>query len=239
MNRQIMLNIEKTLKRNGRNSKNCTLVAVSKTRTFAEINQLYQSGITQFGENYVQEGLEKINAARAQDINDLTWHMIGPVQSNKAKTVAQSFDWIQSLSSEKLAVLLNKHRPDDKAKLQVCLQINIDQAPSKNGLAPSVETLLAFIQRLTPLESLQLRGFMVMPDAATEQQTLALFTQAKILFDAVKAAMPAELAEKFDTLSMGMSGDYLHAIEAGSTMVRIGTALFGARQAQEKPIKRG
>jgi len=229
MLQQINQQIIKSLDQSGRIGQKVTLIAVSKTRSLAEILKVYEQGVFNFGENYVQEAVEKIQAAQIAGINDIHWHMVGPVQSNKAKQVADAFDWIHSLSSLRLAKRLNRFRAK-QPPLNCCLQVNIDRAPTKNGVDPDDEIVLEFAQAFEAFAGLKLRGLMVMPD--THEQTQCAFNQAFKLFERIKLRLSAKNAENFDTLSMGMSGDYGLAIEAGSTMVRIGIAIFGPRSTQ-------
>ncbi|QDE30477.1 YggS family pyridoxal phosphate-dependent enzyme [Shewanella polaris] len=198
------------------------LLAVSKTKPISDIIAAYQAGQRQFGENYVQEGETKINALQA-DYPDIEWHFIGPLQSNKTKIIAEHFDWIHTLSRDKIAQRLNEQRPSNKPPLNVCIQVNISQEESKSGVnAADVATLALTI---TSLPHLTLRGLMAIPtatdDVHIQQQE---FSQLKQLFDQLKQQYPS-----VDTLSMGMSGDMDIAIANGSTMVRIGSAIFGQR----------
>ncbi|MDO4223660.1 MAG: YggS family pyridoxal phosphate-dependent enzyme [Acinetobacter sp.] len=194
------------------------LLAVSKTQSADKIRALYDVGQRAFGENYVQEAIDKI-----QQLNELAieWHFIGHVQRNKTKLLAEHFAWVQGVDRLLIAERLSQQRPSHLPALNICLQVNIDNQASKDGCLPSeVADLVAQISRL---DGVRLRGLMVIP--APDYH--AAFEQAKALFEQVKAqhAQPQD----WDTLSMGMSGDLHHAIAAGSTMVRIGTALFGER----------
>ena len=199
------------------------LLAVSKTWPSDAIRQANQAGQGIFGENYLQEALKKI-----VDLADLSieWHFIGPIQSNKTKDIATHFDWVQSVDRAKIAQRLAAQRPQNFPSLNICIQINIDDEASKSGVA--ITELFSFAEQISQLDRLVLRGLMIIP-AKTEnvdQQRLSL-KKAHHLFE--------QLAEKYptvDTLSMGMSADMIPAIEEGSTMVRIGTALFGQRTAK-------
>ena len=201
------------------------LLAVSKTWPASRLRELAEAGQTRFGENYLQEALEKIAA-----LDDLTleWHFIGPVQSNKTREIAVHFDWVQSVDRLKIAQRLSAQRPQHKTPLNICLQVNIDNEPSKSGVQP--EKLLELAAAVSQLDNLCLRGLMVIPAIAeTEEKQLDTFGRAQQLFSELKIAHP-----EADTLSMGMSADMQAAITQGSTMVRIGTALFGERHTPDK-----
>ncbi|KGQ61213.1 YggS family pyridoxal phosphate-dependent enzyme [Gallibacterium anatis] len=202
-----------------------TLLAVSKTKPFADILKAYHAGQRQFGENYVQEGVEKIQLAQQQNLNDITWHLIGPLQSNKTRIVAEHFDWVQTIDRVKIAERLSQQRPDHLQPLQVLIQINISDENSKSGITPQQMEELA--QQIINLPKLQLRGLMAIP-APTEDinQQTAVFNQMKVLLQQLQQRFPQQ---KIDTLSMGMTDDMQTAIACGSTMVRIGTAIFGKR----------
>ncbi|WP_088329904.1 YggS family pyridoxal phosphate-dependent enzyme [Lacimicrobium sp. SS2-24] len=198
------------------------LLAVSKTKPIEDIRCAYEAGQRLFGENYVQEGVEKIQAL--DDLTDIQWHFIGPLQSNKTRAVATHFDWMQSLDRIKIAKRLNDQRPEDKPPLQVLIQINISHDQRKSGLENDTE-LFALAEQIAALPNLNLRGLMAIPAAGLDDaQQLAVFIRMRRLFDGLRARFP-----QADTLSMGMSGDMHNAIKAGSTMVRLGTAIFGAR----------
>jgi hypothetical protein len=201
------------------------LLAVSKTWPAEKLRLAAEAGQRQFGENYLQEALSKIN--ELADLN-LTWHFIGPIQSNKTKEIAQHFDWVQSIDRLKIAKRLNEQRPKSKLPLQICIQINIDDEDSKSGI--SADQLMTFATEMQQFENLQLRGLMFIPAKSTDpQQQLQTFKVAHNLFTHLQAEF-----ENIDTLSMGMSGDMEAAINAGSTMVRVGTALFGQRNTKPK-----
>ncbi|WGE56398.1 YggS family pyridoxal phosphate-dependent enzyme [Actinobacillus equuli] len=208
------------------NRTNVRLLAVSKTKPVEAIEEAITAGQTAFGENYVQEGVEKI-AYFAQQSN-LEWHFIGPLQSNKTRLVAENFDWIQTVDRLKIAERLNAQRPENKAPLNVLIQINISDEDSKSGIQP--EELDALAKEISQLPNLRLRGLMAIPkpESEAEQQKIAL-RKMQQLFDRLQAEF-----EGIDTLSMGMSDDMQSAIECGSTMVRIGTAIFGARDYSAK-----
>ncbi len=200
------------------------LLAVSKTWGPDAVREAFAAGQTRFGENYIQEAVTKI--AALQDL-PLEWHCIGPIQSNKTALVAAHFDWVHSIDRLKIAQRLNDQRPADLPPLQVCLQVNVDGGENKSGVPP--EEALALAIQVAALPRLCLRGLMVIPEPAVDYAgQLAVCTQAKALFDAiVAAAVPG--APHFDTLSMGMTADLEAAVAAGSTLVRVGTAIFGVR----------
>lgn len=200
-----------------------TLLAVSKTFGPEAVREAYAAGQTAFGENYIQEAVEKMGLLAGLP---LQWHCIGPIQSNKTRLVAQHFHWAHTVDRLKIAQRLSEQRPADLPPLQVCLQVNIDGGASKSGVAP--EETLELARSVAQLPRLQLRGLMTIPDPVpgyTDQ--LAVHRRARAVFDSLReAGLP------LDTLSMGMTGDLEAAIEAGSTMVRVGTAIFGGRPAK-------
>ena len=204
----------------GRAPESVRLLAVSKTRSAAEIRRLHAFGIGAFGENYVDEA-----AAKAPELADLAlqWHFIGPLQSNKTQRVAALFDWVQSVDREKLVRRLAEQRPAERPPLNILIQVNIDAEPQKSGCAPEqVDRLADFI---LDHPQLALRGLMAIPSADNGPAAgRAAFNRMRALFDTL-----ATRATGIDTLSLGMSNDLEAAIESGSTLVRIGTALFGAR----------
>ena len=201
-----------------------TVIAVTKTQPPEVVREDYASGLTIVGENRVQEAVEK--AASLTDL-PLEWHLIGPLQNNKTRIVAEYFDWVQSLDALKTAQRLSAQRPADLPDLQICIQVNVDGAATKSGVAPQdVPDLALAIQALPRL---RLRGLMSIPNPQDSLlQTLALHARVHDLLHKLNQH-PAFAALPLDTLSMGMSGDMHEAIAAGSTMVRIGTAIFGAR----------
>ena len=204
----------------GRDVQSVTLLAVSKTVDADAVRRALAAGQRVFAENYVQEAVDKIQALR-QPL--LQWHCIGPVQSNKTRLVAGHFDWLQSLDRLKIAQRLDAQRPPDLPPLQVCIQVNTDGGPTKAGVAP--EALLALAQAITALPRLKLRGIMTIPEPTADfAAACALHARAKQLFDLLNAQ-----GLGLDTLSMGMSADLEAAIHAGSTMVRVGSAIFGER----------
>jgi PLP dependent protein len=197
------------------------LLAVSKTFPAQAVREAYGAGQRAFGENYIQEGVDKTIAL--QDLPDLAWHMIGPIQSNKTRLVAEHFDWAHSVDRLKIAQRLSEQRPDSLPALQVCLQVNIDAATNKSGCLPS--DALALAKEIAQLPRLQLRGLMVIPEPTPDFiAACAGFSPARELFLLIK-----QHVSSLDTLSMGMSADLRAAVKEGSTMVRVGTAIFGSR----------
>ena len=196
------------------------LLAVSKTKPVSDIVQAYEAGQRLFGENYVQEGVEKIQML--QSLADIEWYFIGPIQSNKTRLVAENFDWVQAVDRLKIAKRLNDQTIPHKT-LNVCIQVNIDDDKNKAGIG--VNELHDFAKAINELPNLRLRGLMTIPKANQSQaeQTVS-FNHMAALFDNLKKQYPS-----VDTLSMGMSGDMQNAIDNGSTMVRIGSAIFGLR----------
>lgn len=203
------------------------LLAVSKTQGADAVRAAYAAGQTRFGENYIQEAVEKM--ALLTDL-PLEWHCIGPIQSNKTRLVAQYFDWVHSVDRLKIAQRLSEQRPRDKGALQVCIQVNVDASASKAGVLPSEVADLA--RQLVQLPHLRLRGLMTLPAPAPNAAAAqAVHRQTRELFDALNDALHVQ-GITLDTLSMGMSGDLDAAVACGSTMVRVGTAIFGARAAK-------
>jgi pyridoxal phosphate enzyme (YggS family) len=207
----------------GRNPASVRLLAVSKTFDADAVRDALGDNQRAFGENYIGEGVEKILALRVEPGIALEWHCIGPVQSNKTRLVAEHFDWVQSLDRLKIAQRLSEQRPAGLAPLQVCLQVNIDGGNTKSGVAPEAAEALA--REVMALPNLRLRGLMAIPEpAANFDDACALHAQTRALFDRLNA-----VGLGLDTLSMGMTADLEAAIHAGSTMVRVGTAIFGKR----------
>lgn len=196
------------------------LLAVSKTFGPDAVQAAFDAGQRAFGENYIQEAVEKITALQHLPIE---WHCIGPIQSNKTRLVAEHFQWVHTVDRLKIAQRLSEQRPAHLPPLQVCIQVNVDGGPTKSGVAPQEAAALA--AAVAALPRLQLRGIMCIPEPAPDfVAACAVFTSAKAVFDALVAqGLP------LDTLSMGMSGDLDAAIAGGSTMVRVGSAIFGAR----------
>ncbi|MDX1573972.1 MAG: YggS family pyridoxal phosphate-dependent enzyme [Methylophaga sp.] len=200
------------------------LLAVSKTWPAEKLRELAMSGQQDFGENYLQEALNKIT-----DLSDLslTWHFIGPIQSNKTREIAEHFDWVHSVDRFKIARRLSEQRPDNLPPLNICLQVNIDAEDSKAGV--SEDFLLDLATDVHDLPNIQLRGLMVIPKATDDVKAQHdAFRRSFEQYQALQSQFP-----NIDTLSMGMSGDLTVAITEGSNMVRIGTALFGQRHTQK------
>ncbi|HFK5808788.1 TPA: YggS family pyridoxal phosphate-dependent enzyme [Enterobacter bugandensis] len=220
---QVRDKISAAATRCGRASEEITLLAVSKTKPASAIAEAIAAGHRAFGENYVQEGVDKIRYFQEQETSDLQWHFIGPLQSNKSRLVAEHFDWCHTIDRLRIASRLNDQRPTEMPVLNVLIQINISDENSKSGIALS--ELDALAAEVAALPRLTLRGLMAIPapESSYERQ-FAVAQQMAVAFEALKARY-----ETVDTLSLGMSDDMEAAIAAGSTMVRIGTAIFGAR----------
>ncbi|RQO32764.1 YggS family pyridoxal phosphate-dependent enzyme [Herminiimonas sp. KBW02] len=201
------------------------LLAVSKTFGADAVIAAAEAGQGAFGENYLQEALEKIAEVRATRPDlQLEWHFIGPIQSNKTRPIAEHFDWVHSVDRLKIAQRLSEQRPAGLPPLNVCLQVNISGEASKSGVLPAEALTVA--QAIAALPRLQLRGLMAIPEAAGDaEQQRAPFRQMHTLLDQLRAE-----GLKLDTLSMGMSGDMAAAIAEGATIVRIGSAIFGTRE---------
>ena len=212
----------------GRDPASVSLLAVSKTFGVGAVLEAVAAGQRALGENYIQEGVDKIAAVRAALPGAaLQWHCIGPIQSNKTRLVAEHFDWAHTVDRLKTAERLAAQRPDHLPPLQVCIQVNMDGGPTKSGVAPA--DTLELVRAVAKLPRLRVRGLMSIPDHAPDFETqLALHQGAKRLFDQI-AALGEPGLEHFDTLSMGMTADLEAAIQAGSTLVRVGTGIFGGR----------
>jgi pyridoxal phosphate enzyme (YggS family) len=207
----------------GRNPEDILLLAVSKTRTSAQVKAAVDCGLSCFGENYLQEAIEKIEQLRGLDIS---WHFIGPLQSNKSRQVAEHFDWVHSVDRLKIAKRLSDQRPTDMPPLNICLQVNIDNEPSKSGLSP--QQAVAAACSIAALPNLRLRGLMAIPRPRTEPaEQRQPFAQLRALLAEINSKL--DNSQKLDTLSMGMSGDLEPAIYEGATIVRVGTDIFGPR----------
>ncbi|WP_085920177.1 YggS family pyridoxal phosphate-dependent enzyme [Halomonas sp. CSM-2] len=200
-----------------------SLLAVSKTKPASMIRQASALGQREFGENYLQEALEK--QEELADLDDLVWHFIGPLQSNKTRAVAENFAWLHTIDRLKIAKRLSEQRPTHLAPLNVCLQVNISREPSKSGVMP--EDVEALAKEVAALPGLKLRGLMAIPAPAeslsAQRQPLS---EMRELLSALQKALPDA---PLDTLSMGMSDDLEAAVLEGATLVRLGTAIFGAR----------
>ena len=219
----ISLRIEKACAAAGRAPNAVRLLAVSKTFPAQAVAQAHAAGQIDFGENYIQEGVEKIQALAHLP---LVWHCIGPIQSNKTRLVAEHFDWVHSVGRLKIAQRLSEQRPAALGPLQVCIQVNVDGGPTKAGVPPEQAGELA--RQIATLPGLRLRGIMSIPEPAPDfASALAVHQRSLALYESLKAQ-----GFDLDTLSLGMSADLEAAIHAGSTMVRVGSAIFGARSAQ-------
>lgn len=221
---QVRARITQACAGSGREASGVGLLAVSKTFDVDAVIEAMEAGQSAFGENYVQEGVEKILALRALRPNHaVCWHCIGPLQSNKTRLVAAHFDWVQSVDRLKTAQRLSQQRPEGMPDLQVCLQVNIDGGANKSGVAP--DGLPALADAVARLPHLRLRGLMCIPEPSDDPAAQkAVFLQARALFDQLRAQ-----GFPLDTLSMGMSDDLEAAVAAGSTLVRVGRGIFGHR----------
>lgn len=205
-----------------RNVEEVTLLAVSKTFGPEAVRAAYAAGQRAFGENYVQEGVDKVVALA--DLPGIEWHCIGPLQSNKTRPVAEHFDWVHTIDRLKIAERLSAQRPAGLTPLNVCIQVNVDGGANKSGVAP--QEALALARAVAGLPRLRLRGVMTIPEPAPDfAAACALHARARAIFDQLNAA-----GLGLDTLSAGMSADLEAAITAGSTMVRVGSAIFGQRE---------
>jgi pyridoxal phosphate enzyme (YggS family) len=209
--------IEAAARAAGRDPRAVTLLAVSKTHAASRVKEAAAAGQRAFGENYVQEAVEKIDA-----VPGLEWHLIGPLQSNKARDAAERFDWVQTVASEKIARRLSEQRPAGLAPLNVLIQVNASGEASKSGIAPAAAAALA--SSISTLKGIRLRGLMAIPEPGAPRERFAEI-------NALYGKLRGEFA--LDTLSMGMSDDMDFAIAEGSTMVRIGTLIFGERMKEK------
>lgn len=209
----------------GRSPDSVGLLAVSKTFGPDAVAQAMAAGQRAFGENYVQEGVDKILALRASHPGvALEWHCIGPLQTNKTRLVAEHFDWVHTIDRLKVAQRLSDQRPAHLPPLQVCVQVNVDGGANKSGVAPADAPALA--QAVAALPGLCLRGLMAIPEPSPDVESQqAVCERVKAVFDGLKGVSP-----QWDTLSLGMSADLEAAVAAGSTLVRVGTAIFGGRE---------
>ncbi len=198
-----------------------TLLAVSKTKPLADLESAYQAGQRLFGENYVQEAVDKHQ--QLAHLPHIEWHFIGPIQSNKSRQIAETMDWVHTIDRDKIARRLSEQRPAEMAPLNVLVQVNISGESSKSGIL--LEQLDDMVELVQSLPNLRLRGLMAIPaPQADEASQIAVYEPLQQAFLALQTDHP-----EIDTLSIGMSGDLAAAIASGSTMVRVGTAIFGAR----------
>lgn len=217
---QIQQNIAEYARKYHRSPESIQLLAVSKTKSADQITLAYEAGQKDFGESYLQEALDKIEQLQSHDIN---WHFIGAIQSNKTRDIAQYFDWVHSVDRLKIARRLSEQRPADKPPLNICLQVNISEEDSKAGL--TLDALTDTALAIQALPHIRLRGLMAIPARAdTLSQQRQIFSQLRLALESLN-----QYGLKLDTLSMGMSNDMEAAIAEGATIVRIGTAIFGAR----------
>ena len=216
--------IERACAQAGREPSSVALLAVSKTFDAGAVRQAHGAGQLAFGENYIQEAIDKM-----ADLADLplVWHCIGPIQSNKTRLVAEHFDWAHTIDRRKTAERLSAQRPAARAPLQVCIQVNVDGGVNKSGVAP--QAALALACAVAQLPGIRLRGLMAIPEPSEDfKLQLELHQRAATLFKSIGSCDAAGLQD-WDTLSLGMSADLEAAIMAGSSMVRVGSAIFGAR----------
>jgi pyridoxal phosphate enzyme (YggS family) len=233
--RSVHQRIEAACQAAGRSPESVQLLAVSKTFGPEDVRALATQGQRAFGENYLQEALDKIQACAGLEAPHLKWHFIGPIQSNKTRPIAEHFDWVHSVERDKVARRLSEQRPDHLAPLQVCLQIDLGEESTKSGCSPDEALHLA--QQVATLPRLALRGVMAIPAPTVDpQRQRDQFRRVRTVFERIRETLQTsenaqvrESARCFDTLSMGMSGDLESAILEGSTVVRVGTALFGTR----------
>ncbi len=222
---QVNTRIDKAARVADRNPSEITLLAVSKRQPDELIRAAYEAGLRDFGENYVQEALAKIERLQ---LSEARWHFIGPIQSNKTKAIAEHFSWVHSVDRFKIAQRLNDQRRDNMPLLNVCLQVNIDDEASKSGL--SVDEVRHLALEVVQLPRLNLRGLMAIPQRTLQAQaSVDAFRRMHTLMHTLKSE--AALS-RMDTLSMGMSSDLEAAIAEGAHVVRVGTALFGPRKPQ-------
>ncbi len=223
----VQARIEQACARAGRPSGSVRLLAVSKTFGADAVQQAWAAGQRAFGENYVQEGVDKVRQLREAGCAGIEWHCIGPLQSNKTRLVAEHFDWVHSVDRLKVAQRLAEQRPSGLVPLQVCLQVNVDGGANKSGVQPDEAVELA--QAIAQLPRLRQRGLMCIPEPAPDfERACEVFGRARSLFEQLRAQ-----GLELDTLSMGMSDDLEAAVASGSTMVRVGSAIFGARHYPE------
>jgi pyridoxal phosphate enzyme (YggS family) len=210
----------------GRNGEDVTLIAVSKTRPESAVREAWNAGLRDFGENYLQEALEKIKALAELP---LVWHFIGPIQSNKTRLIAEHFDWVHGVDRLKIAQRLSEQRPAEMGSLNICLQVNISRETSKSGVLP--EDVAELAAAVAALPGLRLRGLMAIPAPADDSDARRIpLRQLRECLETIPLPL--------DTLSMGMSDDMDEAVQEGATLVRVGTALFGQRHetANSNPI---
>ena len=218
---EVKKNISKTLLDFNRAEDSVTLMAVSKKQSTESIREAYQAGQKDFGENYLQESISKIQELRDLEI---VWHYIGSIQSNKSKLVAENYDWIHSVAKIATLKKINNYRDSAKEKINICIQVNIDAEETKSGI--HISEVEDFIKECSSMSQINIRGLMAIPKFQKDNDLKNVaFSKIKSLFDDLVLK-----GYKLDTLSIGMSADYEEAIGSGSTIVRIGTAIFGERE---------
>lgn len=209
------------------------LLAVSKTFGIEAVEAAWRAGALAFGENYVQEGVEKCRLFRERHPDaGVEWHFIGSLQSNKTRPVAETFDWVQTIDREKIAERLSAQRPEHLAPLNVLIEVNADGEATKSGV--SWDEIEALADRIAELPKLRLRGLMAIPEANGADGGRRAFARMREAFEALKRRHP-----EVDTLSMGMTADWRTAVEEGSTLIRVGSGIFGARDYSRKQRKEG
>lgn len=224
---RVQAQIAQACQRAGRPADSVALLAVSKTFPATAVAEAAQAGQRAFGENYLQEAVDKMADPALAAWPDLEWHCIGPIQSNKTKLVAEHFQWAHTVDRLKIAERLSAQRPAHLPPLNLCIQVNMDGGETKSGVAPS--EALALARAIAALPRLRLRGLMSIPEPASDYAAqYAVHARTQALFDQIRQSGAVD-ATAFDTLSMGMTADLDAAIAAGSTMVRVGTGIFGGR----------
>ena len=209
------------------------LLAVSKTFGIEAVEAAWRAGARRFGENYVQEGVEKCRLFRERHPDaKVEWHFIGSLQSNKTRPVAETFDWVQTIDRVKIAERLSAQRPENLAPLKVLIEVNADGEATKSGV--SWDEIEALADRIAELPKLRLRGLMAIPEANGADGGRRAFARMREAFEALKRRHP-----EVDTLSMGMTADWRAAVEEGSTLIRVGSGIFGARDYSRKQRKEG
>ena len=218
---EVKKNISKILLDFNRAEDSVTLMAVSKKQSTESIREAYQAGQKDFGENYLQESISKIQELRDLEI---VWHYIGSIQSNKSKLIAENYDWVHSVDKISTIKKINNYRDSSKEKINICIQVNIDAEDTKSGI--HINEVEDFIKECSSMSQINIRGLMAIPKFQKDNDLKNVaFSKIKSLFDDLVLK-----GYKLDTLSIGMSGDYEEAIGSGSTIVRIGTAIFGERE---------
>ena len=218
--KKLNLEINEICRNFGKEVNELTILAASKSQSIEKIEEAFNGGIRNFGENYLQEAEPKIDSLNKEVI----WHFIGAIQTRKAKRIAEIFDWVHTVDSLKLAKKLNDSRPESQEPLKVCVQLNIDEEDSKAGI--KVHELETFLSEVSSLKNLDVKGLMVIPKPRNSlEEQHSIFKEIKEIFDSLN-----QKGINMDTLSMGMSSDYGPAIKEGSTIVRIGTGIFGLRK---------